>query len=97
MLEGVLHLLLGGGDVDVHQLLIHLVHPIDEGWVQCVQKRGHHGHILASPGEGRALPTPPPLPSRLRLTIIAHSASSVDMRWCSLASWASMATCSPAS
>jgi hypothetical protein len=41
---------------------VPLVHPNGRGCGKSVQKGGHHGHILAGPGEGRALHLPPPPP-----------------------------------
>jgi hypothetical protein len=35
--------------------LVNLAHPIDGVWRQCVIKRDHHSHILASLGEGGEL------------------------------------------
>jgi hypothetical protein len=56
---------------------VPLVHPNDRGCGKSVQKGGHHGHILAGPGEGMALHLPPP-PSRLITP--ARSASSANLR-----------------
>jgi hypothetical protein len=56
MLQGALHLLCGSGSEDALKLLVYLAHPIDGGCGQHVQMCGHHGHILASPGEGGELP-----------------------------------------
>jgi hypothetical protein len=55
MLQGALRLLRNSGSKDALQLLVHLAHPIGGGCEKHVQKCGHCGHVLASPGEGGEL------------------------------------------
>jgi hypothetical protein len=34
-------------------MMVHLVHPVGKGNVQCVQEHRHSSHILVGPGEGQ--------------------------------------------
>jgi hypothetical protein len=54
-LEGTLRLLCGDDAEDVFQLAVHLVHPVDRGCEQSVQKHDRCGHIMAGLGEGTVL------------------------------------------
>jgi hypothetical protein len=54
VLKGSLRLLCGSNIENVFQLTVHLVHLINRGCGQCVQKRGRCGHVLAGYSEGGA-------------------------------------------
>jgi hypothetical protein len=56
MLQGALRLQRGGDTENAFPLLVHIAHPISGGCGHCVQKSGHLGHVLGSPGEGGELP-----------------------------------------
>jgi hypothetical protein len=56
MQHGTLHLLHSSGVEDDFQPLVHLAHPVDGGYQQCIQECDHCGHVLAGPGNGGGLP-----------------------------------------